>query len=154
MNANGWLRLGMIVLFLLTIGAVLAPVVAPYPPNRQDLDRDLVLYSSEHPLGTDKLGRDILSRVIYGGRISLLVGLATVIISASVGVSLGAFAGYAGGWADQLLMRLIFPGHSARDRFHRRPRTRAPSRYSRALFDRVDGLRPSRARRDSYLART
>ena len=115
MSSNAWLRVGLILVSSLIVGALLAPLLSPYPPNRQDLDRDLLLSSPEHPLGTDKLGRDILSRVIYGGQISLLVGFATVIISASMGIGLGALAGYAGGWIDHLLMRLIdillaFPG--------------------------------------------
>ena len=69
----------------------------------------------ENPLGTDKLGRDILSRVLYGGRISLLVGATTVLISLAIGLAIGSLSGYFGGWADQLLMRLVdilmaFPG--------------------------------------------
>ena len=69
----------------------------------------------ENPLGTDKLGRDILSRVLYGGRISFLVGTTTVVISLAIGLAIGSLSGYFGGWADQVLMRLVdilmaFPG--------------------------------------------
>ncbi|HVO95229.1 MAG TPA: ABC transporter permease, partial [Terriglobales bacterium] len=78
-------------------------------------DQDLVAHSIEHPLGTDKLGRDILSRTIYGGRISLVVGIATVALSLTLGFLLGSVSGYFGGWVDQTLMRLVdalmaFPG--------------------------------------------
>jgi len=115
MKHKRWLRIGIVLLFLLLIAALLAPLLAPYPPSSQDLDRDLVSYSRDHLLGTDKLGRDILSRVIYGARISLLVGFATVMISLTIGLAIGALAGYAGGWIDQLLMRVVdillaFPG--------------------------------------------
>jgi peptide/nickel transport system permease protein len=89
--------------------------LAPRDPISQNLDQDLVAYSSSHPLGTDKLGRDILSRIIYGGRVSLLVGIAAVALSSAIGVAIGSLSGYFGGWVDQLLMRLIdilmaFPG--------------------------------------------
>ena len=82
---------------------------------RQNLDQDLIPRSSEHWLGTDKLGRDILSRIIYGGRISLLVGITTVALSLAIGIVIGSLSGYFGGWIDQMLMRLVdilmaFPG--------------------------------------------
>jgi peptide/nickel transport system permease protein len=75
----------------------------------------LLRYSSDHPLGTDKLGRDILSRTLHGGRISLLVGIATVTLSLTLGLMVGSLSGYFGGRLDQLLMRLVdilmaFPG--------------------------------------------
>ncbi len=115
MKHRRWLHVGVVLLSVLLIAALLAPLLAPYPPSSQDLDRDLLSYSRDHLLGTDKLGRDILSRVIYGARISLLVGFATVVISLTIGLTIGALAGYAGGWVDQLLMRLVdillaFPG--------------------------------------------
>ena len=83
--------------------------------SRQNLDQDLIPRSSEHWLGTDKLGRDILSRMIYGGRISLLVGITTVALSLAIGIVIGSLSGYFGGWIDQMLMRLVdilmaFPG--------------------------------------------
>jgi len=115
MKHRRWLHVGVALLLVLLIAALLAPLLAPYPPSSQDLDRDLLSYSRDHLLGTDKLGRDILSRVIYGARISLLVGFATVMISLTIGLAIGALAGYAGGWIDQLLMRVVdillaFPG--------------------------------------------
>lgn len=115
MTSKAWLTFGAAILLLLGASALFAPVLAPHPPARQQLDRDLIPYSSDHLLGTDKLGRDILSRMIYGGRISLTVGIATVAISLSLGLTLGALAGYLGGWIDLFIMRVVdillaFPG--------------------------------------------
>jgi peptide/nickel transport system permease protein len=110
-----WLSAGIAMLTLFTLSALFAPLLAPHDPLRQNLDEDLVSYSIEHPLGTDKLGRDILSRTIYGARISLLVGCATVALSLAIGFALGSLSGYFGGWVDQSMMRLVdilmaFPG--------------------------------------------
>ena len=115
MESKHWFYAGAAILLLLAASALLAPVLAPHDPTRQNLDQDLIAYSSAHPLGTDKLGRDILSRTLYGSRISLLVGITTVALSLSIGLAIGSLAGYAGGWADQLLMRVVdillaFPG--------------------------------------------
>jgi peptide/nickel transport system permease protein len=106
---------GLTVLFLLVATAFLAPAIAPHSPTEQNLEQDLLSTSKEHPLGTDKLGRDVLSRILYGARVSVLVGLSTVTISLLVGFAIGAVSGYFGGFADQLLMRLVdilmaFPG--------------------------------------------
>lgn len=108
-------RIGVAILLLLAAAALCAPALAPHDPTRQNLDQDLLSHTRSHPLGTDKLGRDILSRTIYGGRVSLLVGVATVALSLSLGFLLGSLAGYFGGWLDQSLMRLVdvllaFPG--------------------------------------------
>jgi peptide/nickel transport system permease protein len=99
----------------LALAAAAAPWIAPADPTRQDLSATLAPPSRAHPLGQDKLGRDILSRVLHGGRISLVVGLATVASSLVIGGVIGAVAGYAGGWVDEILMRLVdvllaFPG--------------------------------------------
>jgi peptide/nickel transport system permease protein len=115
MATKAWFYTGLALLILLAVGALLAPLLAPHDPLRQNLERDLIAFSSDHPLGTDKLGRDILSRTLYGGRISLLTGLATVAISLAVGLMIGSMSGYFGGWIDQLLMRVVdvlmaFPG--------------------------------------------
>jgi peptide/nickel transport system permease protein len=115
MTSKAWYYAGLALLILLAAGALLAPLLAPHDPLRQNLDQDLITYSSDHPLGTDKLGRDILSRTLYGGRISLLTGIATVTISLAAGLMIGSMSGYFGGWLDQLLMRLVdilmaFPG--------------------------------------------
>jgi peptide/nickel transport system permease protein len=110
-----WLSAGIAMLTLFALSALFAPLLAPQDPLRQNLDEDLVSYSVEHPLGTDKLGRDILSRTIYGARISLIVGCATVALSVTIGFALGSLSGYFGGWVDQSMMRLVdilmaFPG--------------------------------------------
>ena len=115
MATKVWFYAGVAVLILLAASSVLAPLLAPHDPLLQSLDQDLLAYSSDHPLGTDKLGRDILSRTMYGGQISLLTGIATVLISLAIGITAGSLSGYFGGWFDLLLMRLVdilmaFPG--------------------------------------------
>lgn len=115
MASKVWLYGGGALLLLLLVLALSAPLVAPQHPLRQNLANDLVAHSADHPLGTDKLGRDILSRILHGARISLLVGFATVALSLAIGIAVGALAGYFGGWIDLLLMRLVdillaFPG--------------------------------------------
>ncbi len=112
---NGMVRGGALILSLLLMCAALAPVLAPYNPLSQSLEQELRGPSFYHPMGRDKLGRDVLSRIIYGARISLKVGLITVTISLIAGSLLGATAGYFGGLWDQGLMRIIdillaFPG--------------------------------------------
>jgi peptide/nickel transport system permease protein len=97
---------GLIVLSVLTVAAVLAPLIAPYDPN--DMMYDMIgAPSLAHPLGTDDLGRDLLTRLIYGARISLFVGVSTVLIALVAGVLLGLAAGYFGGFLDSIIMRLI-----------------------------------------------
>jgi len=115
MASKAWLRGGALILLLLLFAALGAPIIVPHDPLRQNLANDLVAFSADHPLGTDKLGRDILSRTLYGARISLLVGFATVALSLVIGLVIGSLAGYFGGWIDLLLMRLVdillaFPG--------------------------------------------
>ena len=80
---------GIVILLLLVTAAILAPVMAPHNPTQQNLEKDLLSFSQEHLLGTDKLGRDILSRILYGARISLLVGISTVTISLVIGLLVG-----------------------------------------------------------------
>ena len=86
--------------------ALLAPVLAPYDPLVQDLGSRLRPPSSEHWLGTDSLGRDIASRILYGARISLIIGVVVVTAAGVVGTAIGLVAGYAGGLVDEALMRL------------------------------------------------
>ncbi len=86
--------------------AVLAPLLAPYDPLLQDLGSRLRPPSSEHWLGTDSLGRDIASRILYGARISLIIGVVVVTVAGVVGTAIGLVAGYAGGLVDEALMRL------------------------------------------------
>ena len=98
--------IGIAVLIVLVFAAVFAFVVAPYDPNGMDFTF-MLPPSLAHPLGTDDLGRDLLSRLIYGTRISLFVGITTVAIALAVGVFLGLLAGYLGGFVDTVIMRYI-----------------------------------------------
>lgn len=88
--------------------AIFAPVIAPYDdPKEQNLDARLESPSWDYPFGTDELGRDVFSRVIYGSRISVPAGLGTIAATLLIGVTLGAIAGYVGGWLDSLIMRIV-----------------------------------------------
>jgi peptide/nickel transport system permease protein len=95
---------GFIVLALLVLSAIFAPL-SPYNPEISKVSDRLQPPSLQHPMGTDPLGRDLLTRILYGGRISLSVGIMVVVITLGIGVTLGAIAGYAGGFVDNLLMR-------------------------------------------------
>jgi len=97
---------GVIVLFLATL-AILAPTVAPWDPNRPDVKKILDPPSRAHLLGTDQLGRDVFSRMLYGSRVSLAVGFVSVGIAAAIGIVLGSLAGYNGGTVDGFVMRLV-----------------------------------------------
>jgi peptide/nickel transport system permease protein len=97
---------GAIVLTLLILSTLLAPL-SPYDPTISEIEIRYQAPSTEHPFGTDGLGRDLLTRVLYGGRVSLSVGLMVVAITLSIGVPVGSIAGYFGGWIDNILMRII-----------------------------------------------
>ena len=97
---------GLVLIALLALIAVSAPLIAPADPLKQVLSTRLDPPSAAHWLGTDQLGRDVLSRMIYGSRISLLIGIVVVGLAASVGTLVGLVAGYVGGWVDEALMRL------------------------------------------------
>ncbi|MCD8220641.1 MAG: ABC transporter permease [Clostridiales bacterium] len=99
--------IGLIILLVLIFCAVFADVITPYDYAAQDLKNRFVSPCYAHPFGTDNLGRDILSRVIYGARISLSVGVLSVCLSAVVGIILGAIAGFYGGAPDNLIMRVM-----------------------------------------------
>jgi peptide/nickel transport system permease protein len=98
---------GAIVVFCLFITALLAPLIAPYDPSFIDAEYVLTPPSYAHLLGTDQLGRDVLSRIIWGGRISLLVGFVAVGITIVIGAILGALAGYYGKMLDSIIMRFV-----------------------------------------------
>ncbi len=98
--------LGAIILTIIIVSCLLAPL-SPYDPEKSDLTSALQPPSLQHPFGTDPLGRDMLTRVLYGGRISLFVGFMVVIITLLIGIPVGASAGYLGGWVDGVLMRVI-----------------------------------------------
>jgi len=101
------LVLGLVIVALLCIGALAAPVLAPYNPDLQSLARRLQPPSAANPFGTDEFGRDLLSRSLYGARITLLASTAAVLLAALIGCSLGLTAGYFGGWYDAIVGRLI-----------------------------------------------
>ncbi len=114
LTTNRAALLGAFVIVLVIAFGLMAPAIAPYDPTRITPDA-LMPPSRHHLFGTDDLGRDVFSRVMYGARISPLVGLIAVAISALVGVSMGLISGYAGGIADNLIMRIVdvllsFPG--------------------------------------------
>jgi peptide/nickel transport system permease protein len=98
---------GTAVMGLFICVAIFAPLIAPYDPLSQNLTQKFAPPSASHPFGQDELGRDILSRVIYGARISLTAGLAAVAIATGVGTVIGVVAGYLGRWPDSVLMRLM-----------------------------------------------
>ncbi|GAA0196132.1 nickel transporter permease [Haladaptatus pallidirubidus] len=107
--------IGLALVLLVVSSALLAPWIAPYEPNEQDLLNRLDSPSSEHIMGTDQLGRDMFSRLLYGAQISLRVALVVVAITLMIGTFVGVVAGYAGGWVDEALMRFVdillaFPG--------------------------------------------
>ena len=107
LRRNPRILVGGVIIALLLFVAIAAPLVSPYDPTLVDVTTALLPPSLEHPLGTDDLGRDVLSRVIWGSRISLSVGLIAVSIGFLVGVSLGLLAGYVGGLLDLVAMRAI-----------------------------------------------
>lgn len=97
---------GFVIFAVILLLCVAAPLVAPYNPLQMDLKDCLASPSLKHLLGTDKIGRDIFSRILYGGRISIFVGLGSALGTALIGVSLGTYAGYKGGLLDALIFRL------------------------------------------------
>lgn len=98
---------GGAVVAVLFVLAVLAPLLAPWDPNAPDTRKILIGPSAKHPLGTDQLGRDVLSRMLHGARVSLAVGFVSMGIAALIGILLGAAAGFHGGVIDALIMRLV-----------------------------------------------
>jgi len=99
--------IGGVVVACLALLAVLAPAISPWDPNRPDVKRILEPPSGRHLFGTDQLGRDVLSRMLYGSQVSLAVGFVSVGIAATIGILLGAAAGYHGGLVDGATMRLV-----------------------------------------------
>lgn len=105
--SRGVVAFGLFVIFVLVIVAIIAPWIAPHDPYKQNLNATLLQPSLEHPLGTDALGRDTLSRIIYGSRNSLMVGIIALGIAASIGMTIGLISGYFSGWAENILMRIV-----------------------------------------------
>lgn len=107
LRRNRWAMLGLFVIILLVFCAVFAPMLSPHDPNLQNLPNQYAKPSKEHLLGTDQYGRDVLSRLLYGARISLSIGFISITIALVSGGLIGAVAGYFGGWVDALLMRAL-----------------------------------------------
>ena len=99
--------IGLVFITLMILAAILVPILSPYTYDGQDLMHRNVTASMEHPFGTDKFGRDILVRVMYGARISLSVGFAAAILNLIIGVIYGGICGYVGGKVDLILMRVV-----------------------------------------------
>ena len=111
---NKTAAVSFIVIVLMILAAVLAPVLTPYEENEMDLLHRLAAPSAEHPLGTDEGGRDVLTRLLFGARVSLLIGVVPALLSLILGAALGVTAGYRGGMTDAVVMRaadvtLAFP---------------------------------------------
>jgi peptide/nickel transport system permease protein len=105
LNRSG--AVGLVLVALVALVAAFAPALSPYGPAQTELARSLQPPTSTHWMGTDQLGRDLLTRILYGARVSLAIGLVTVGVSGAVGLIVGTFAGYLGGAADVVLMRLV-----------------------------------------------
>ncbi|MDP6065111.1 MAG: ABC transporter permease [SAR202 cluster bacterium] len=99
--------LGVIIILVLSLAAVFAPLISPTDPLHMDFDALMQSPSRDHPAGTDSLGRDNLSRIIWGGRVSLQVGVLSMAIATVIGVSAGLAAGYYGRWIDTIIMRIV-----------------------------------------------
>ena len=106
MLSNKLAVIGLVFVSIVIVASIIAPLICKYDPQKVNLRMILKPPSSEHILGTDKVGRDVYARIIYGGRISILVGLGSAIGAALIGVSIGAYTGYRGGWIDSLVLRI------------------------------------------------
>ena len=114
MSAQTWKRFrrhpgamaGAVVLILIVLTALLAPL-SPYDPEKSDITNRFQAPSIAHPFGTDGLGRDLMTRTFYGGRVSMTVGVMVVLLTSIIGISVGTVAGYYGGWVDNILSRII-----------------------------------------------
>lgn len=107
LSASPAVMTGAVLAGLLVLAAILAPLIAPYPPEQIDYRMMLSPPSFEHWFGTDDLGRDIFSRTLFGARLSLSVGCAAVLLSLAIGVPVGLISGYLGGVVDEMIMRML-----------------------------------------------
>lgn len=107
MSADRFAMLGLAFVILIILASILAPILTPYDPEAFDPSVSFAGSSLAHPLGCDKFGRDILTRLLYGGRYSIALGFLAAAFSAIVGLLLGTVAGYFGGWVDNLVMRFL-----------------------------------------------
>ncbi len=100
-------RAGLIIILLISMAAIFAPLLTPYEPNSQDLSIVAAAPSLAHPLGTDIFGRDLLTRIFYGARVSLGIGIAATLLAVVIGTAVGLFSGYIGGITDSMIMRIV-----------------------------------------------
>lgn len=107
LKSSGLAYTALIVLGLIVMGSLFAPLISPYERDAIDLSSQYLAPSLEHPFGTDDLGRDIFVRVMYGGRVSLAVGFAAMLVALLLGVVAGGIAGYYSGFVDSLIMRFV-----------------------------------------------
>jgi peptide/nickel transport system permease protein len=104
---RGLVIFGIVILFIFVVTAAFGPLFAPYPPNQMNLAQILAKPSSQHLLGTDYIGRDTISRLIYGSRMSLMVGVVALGIASLIGILLGMLAGFYGGMVNAVIMRIV-----------------------------------------------
>lgn len=97
---------GIVIFAIILLASIFAPLLTSYDPLQVNMSNTLSAPTAEHILGTDKVGRDVFARILYGGRISILVGFGSALGCAVIGVLLGVYGGYKGGWLDKILMRL------------------------------------------------
>ncbi|NKB29743.1 MAG: ABC transporter permease subunit [Rhodobacteraceae bacterium] len=97
---------GLVIFTIILLASIFAPLLTPHDPQKIDLRAMLQSPSAEHWFGTDRTGRDVFARILYGGRVSILVGLGSALIAAVIGVGIGAYTGYRGGWVDAVAMRV------------------------------------------------
>lgn len=107
LKKNKFAVAGLVVVILILLVTIFAPLLAPYDYDTQDLTKSYLAPCKEHLLGTDKFGRDTLSRLIWGSRNSMAMGLGCVALSSVIGITIGAIAGYFGGWVDNVIMRIM-----------------------------------------------
>lgn len=107
LSKNSSAVIGFVVAVILVLMAIFAPLIAPFPYAKQDLTHTRAAPSAEHIFGTDELGRDVFSRIVWGGRFSLSVGILAVLLGTAVGMVFGALAGYFGGVVDDIIMRFV-----------------------------------------------
>ena len=98
--------LGLVVFSIILLASIFAPLLTPWDPSKVNLRAMMQEPSLDHWFGTDKTGRDVFARVLYGGRISILVGLGSALVSAAIGVLIGCYTGYVGGWLDAIALRV------------------------------------------------
>jgi peptide/nickel transport system permease protein len=106
MMSNRLAMVGLIIFSIILLASILAPLLTSHDPQRIDLRSMLQSPSWEHVFGTDRTGRDVFARILYGGRVSILVGLGSALVSALIGVGIGCYTGYRGGWIDVVALRV------------------------------------------------